>query len=725
MRSAKPQETGTFTAQPRALSKVLLKITLFLALVLGLFAALIQLSLDLQQQKNAVEDSAEAFLDSITPSAASAVYNFYNEAADQAVAGLFTQRAIRYVQILNGSEVMVERGRVLTPTLPTVALIAKSDEVLLTRELRNPELDSGEVIGELTIIVDRSIVPPAIVRRMVSFFLLSTVKNLLFGLALVALVYAALTRHIIQIAEATSRWKPGAGALTIPKPPGFLRNTEVELLGDRIVAMSGTAETAIHELEDASREVRKNNSELSQRSSQLSKAVKARTQELHTANLALKHQADCDALTGLTNRGAFDRFAIRSVKDAAEDHASVALIMIDLDQFKPFNDHYGHQAGDSCLVSVASVLSDLGDDNETLVARYGGEEFICLIRNGGRQKGEDFAEQVHKALAELAVPHDRSSVSDVVTASIGIAWEKCGRSTTLETLTSAADEALYEAKHKGRNRTIFSTEKIRERVRKRRKIVTDLLEAIELRQFEPFFQSQVDANTGEIVGMEALARWCKPNGQVLSPQEFMPTAEENDLVRIIDGIIFDKCALFLREAQELGFHVPRMSVNLSEDHLKDDALIDRLRNLCDGVTTPIAVELLETTALDSPSPKLAWTIDNIRDLGMEVEIDDFGTGKTSIVSLMTMRPSRLKIARELVIPAPLQDRNKRLLSCVLEIGNTLGIDIVAEGVETQEHRKLLLDMGCTIHQGFLYSRPVKASEQMKQLSDHKNQKNVS
>ena len=404
--------------------------------------------------------------------------------------------------------------------------------------------------------------------------------------------------------------------------------------------------------------------------------------------------------------------------DAAATGSSVALFMLDVDQFKPFNDHYGHQAGDDCLKRIAVALGDLSDGDDIVIARYGGEEFVCMIRNGGREAGEKLAMAAHRVIASLAIPHDRSSVSDIVTASIGLAWEKCVPSTSLEALLGAADEALYEAKHKGRNRTVLSSEQIQERVRKRREAVSDLLLAVEERQFEPFFQSQVNARTGRIVGMEALARWRKPGGEILGPRDFMPAAEENDLVRMIDGIIYDKCAQFLRDAAAAGVPVPGLSINLSEDHLRDDGLIDRLRALRDGIDTPVAVELLETTTLDKPSRELSWTIDAIRDLGLDIEIDDFGTGKTSIVSLMTLRPSRLKVARELVMPAPKQDRNEKLLSCVLEIGNTLGISVVAEGVETEEQKKLLLDLGCNVHQGFLYARPVPAEEQMELLAAH-------
>ncbi len=696
------------------LSRVLLKMTLLLALVIGVLVALVQMSLDLNQQKNAVEAAAEAFLDNITPTVATAAYNYQDAAAEDAIDGLFTQRAIRQVRIINDGQVLAERDRELSPTLPSVGMIADAEEVTLRRALLNPESREREVIGEISVVVDRSVVSPAVVRRLLSYFLLSAVKNLLFGLALVALVYTALTRHIVQIAQVAAEWKPGDGAITPPRPPKFLVGTEIEVLGDRIGEMSRAAEVTISTLETSSRRVQRDNSKLSRRSSRLSDAVRDRTRELDEANLALRRQADRDALTGTFNRGAFDRRASAIVETAMAEDEAVVLLMIDIDYFKPFNDHYGHQTGDGCLKEVAGALESLMGSDDRLLARYGGEEFICLLTNAGQAEGEALAADIHKAIADLGILHERSGVSDFVTASIGLTRETGGAISSLDALVSAADEALYEAKHKGRNRTVVSSDQIRSRVRKRRESISHLLTALDQREFEPFFQAQVDATTGTVVGMEALARWRRTDGQIIGPGEFMPAAEENDLVRLVDAIIFEKCADFLRQAEALGVTIPRLSINLSEEHLRDEAIMDRLKALRETGRTRIAMELLETTALDNPSEQINWTIDKIRDLGFDIEIDDFGTGRTSIISLTTLRPSRLKIARELVMPVE-NEESRELLSCVLEIARTLNIRVVAEGVETVAQRDALLEMGCTIHQGFLYSRPENATEFLERL----------
>jgi len=186
-----------------------------------MLAASIQMSMDLQQQKSAVETAAGSFLDNIAPSASLAAYNYQDDAARDVIEGLFTQRAIRQVRIVNDTAIMADRTRVLTPTLPSLGPLSESQEVTLRRDLINPDSSTQEVIGEISIVVDRSVVSPDVVHRLLSYFVLSTLKNLLFGVALVALVYTALTRHIVQIAEAAAKWEPGGGAVTLPVPPRF------------------------------------------------------------------------------------------------------------------------------------------------------------------------------------------------------------------------------------------------------------------------------------------------------------------------------------------------------------------------------------------------------------------------------------------------------------------------------------------------------------------------
>ncbi|MEO0567234.1 MAG: EAL domain-containing protein [Pseudomonadota bacterium] len=267
----------------RRLSRVLLRITLLLALVLGTVASVIQLTIDLAQQKDAVEISASEFLASIVPSAATAVYNFNDDAALQAVEGLFTQRAVTRVLIINEGEVMVDQSRGVERTLPRIGSLTEPSLVELKEPLFSPG-DSAEIIGEITVTVDRTIVPPALVERMMMYFYLATLKNFVFGLILVWVVYGTLAGHIIELTARAARWRPGTGVLQPPQPPSFLKGTEIDLLGQKIMELSRGAEAEIRSLASKRDKAQQNNSRLSKKSASLLEVVRKRNEKLATSS---------------------------------------------------------------------------------------------------------------------------------------------------------------------------------------------------------------------------------------------------------------------------------------------------------------------------------------------------------------------------------------------------------------------------------------------------------
>ncbi|MEM8775300.1 MAG: EAL domain-containing protein [Pseudomonadota bacterium] len=241
---------------------------------------MIQLTIDLAQQKAAVEISAAEFLNSIVPSAASAVYNFHDEAAQQAVEGLFTQRAVTQVTIINDGAVMIESSRAVQRTLPRIGRLTEPSLVVLTEPLFAPNKEQPEQIGEISVTVDRTVVPPALVKRMMMYFYLATFKNFVFGLVLVLVVYGTLAGHIIALADQVSRWRPGGGAVNAPKPPSFLRGTEIDLLGQKITHLSRGAEAAIRSLSSKRDEAQQNNSKLNKKSQSLLEVVRNRNEKL-------------------------------------------------------------------------------------------------------------------------------------------------------------------------------------------------------------------------------------------------------------------------------------------------------------------------------------------------------------------------------------------------------------------------------------------------------------
>ena len=529
----------------------------------------------------------------------------------------------------------------------------------------------------------------------------------MLGLLLIWLIYGTVARHIISLAEAARRWQPGDEQIEAPPTPRFLRNTEVDILGRRLSQLAETAMMAIRKVEASHDAVLQTNSVLSKRSDALSEDVRARTRELEEANqrLLTELMAERDGLTGLLNRTSFDQVAAEAFAWACQANATLSILLIDVDHFKAYNDYYGHQAGDAALTRVAEVLDIVADEAGCCVARYGGEEFVVALDQSTALSPITVATMLHESLREASIEHQRSPVSRWLTVSIGLASTAGeGKFASVDALVSAADEALYEAKFNGRNQTQTSTPEIRARVKEHRLAVRTLFDAIEEREFWPFLQPQVDARSGELVGVEALARWIQADGRVAAPGEFLVTAVENGLLPQIDDLILERVSEFLLTNPGA---VPRLSFNVTGESFDNDNYISCILDLANACSnTQIAIELLETAFIDRPDERFLWQLDRLREAGVEVEIDDFGTGRTSIVGLMAINPGRLKIARELILPLGVQPEQTQVITSVIEIAKALDVDVLAEGIETEEVARILTELGCPMQQGYHHGRPM-------------------
>ncbi|MEM9707245.1 MAG: bifunctional diguanylate cyclase/phosphodiesterase [Pseudomonadota bacterium] len=663
--------------------------------------------IDLKREKDAVEFAANEFLSSSAPSAATAAYNYDQEAAEQVAVGLFSQRAITGVTIVNDGDVMVQRSRIASPTLPQIGAIGEADEVVLSRSFRSPRADqSNEIIGKISITVDKSLVAPEIVDRLMTFFFVTTAKNVLFGVLLFLTVFGVLTKYATGLAKSVRDWRPGEGQIRVPKLPNLLRGTEVDDLGRNIELLTEAANLAIHDIQVSHDVVVDSNTALSKHSEELSDAVRARTLELEVANQRLKLMAENDGLTGLRNRASFDRTMAEAFRKVGSPGHHVAVLMIDVDHFKAYNDFYGHQAGDDTLVKIAQRLQHVANANDCTVARFGGEEFVAIVKPH-RISPEAIAEDMHDAIHGACIEHQHSTVARRITVSIGLASTAEEMVGSGDELVSAADDALYAAKLKGRNQTVVSSPEIRDRAREKRFSVQALLHAIEERAFEPFIQPQVDARTGALIGVEALVRWVRADGKVIAPGSFMQIATDTGLIRKIDVIVLEKISDFLLSNPGA---LPRLSFNVTGESFENDDYVADIVRLAKSTQTSIAVELLETAFIDRPDERFLWQLDTMREAGIAIEIDDFGTGRTSILGLMAINPDRLKIARELILPLRDRPEQTNLVTSVIEIAKSLAVNVVAEGVETEEISRLLIDIGCPIQQGYHYGRPMPLSD---------------
>ncbi|MGB6116631.1 MAG: EAL domain-containing protein [Mesorhizobium sp.] len=428
-------------------------------------------------------------------------------------------------------------------------------------------------------------------------------------------------------------------------------------------------------------------------------AAETKNVELLAAKDRIEHNSMHDALTGLANR----RYLEKELK-SARAHApgqEIALLHMDLDRFKQINDTLGHAAGDAMLIHAAQVLRRCARPSD-VIARIGGDEFVVLCPS--KTSTEELEALADRIIIEMRAPVPYGEHQCRFGVSIGIAVELISAANAGDLMVNA-DIALYRAKAKGRDRYEFFTAALQQEIVRTKKLGDEILSGIERGEFIPYYQPQFNARTLKVVGVEALARWNHPERGLLAPGEFIKTAEELSVMHVIDRQVLEHGILDFKRWRATGVEVPRISVNVSARRIQDGDLLEGLKTLQLEPGT-VAFELVESILFDEHDDMVEWNVDRIKDLGIDIEIDDFGTGYASIVSLQKLKPARLKIDRQLTAPVVRSLTQRKMISSIIDIGKALGIEIVAEGVETMEHAIMLQSIGCDILQGYALARPM-------------------
>jgi diguanylate cyclase (GGDEF)-like protein len=420
----------------------------------------------------------------------------------------------------------------------------------------------------------------------------------------------------------------------------------------------------------------------------------------------LHHQAYHDPLTGLANRTLFTD-KVREMLNGSR--GEVAVLFIDLDDFKTVNDSLGHAAGDELLISVASRLRSCLRP-EDVVARLGGDEFAVMVEDG--RDAEEAAVAVSRRIMDAFVmPLTVGSESVAVYVSVGIATG-AGRDASAEELIRDADVAMYKAKSVGKNRFQVFHPSMGAAVLERHGLKEELRLAIEREQLTLYFQPLVTLSTGELIAEEALVRWEHPRRGLVAPNDFLPLAEETGLILSVGQYVLEQAChqahAWQVECQtrhtrpEVAVHV-----NLSAIELRDRTLPDRVRETLaqTGVDPRLLVfEVTETLLLEDEA-HVSATIADLRRLGVRFALDDFGTGYSSLSYLHTLPLDMLKIAKSFVDGLSRGGREASFVRMIIELARTLGVGVVAEGIETQEQVNALLALGCDVGQGFYLGRP--------------------
>ncbi|MBB4194621.1 putative signal transduction protein with EAL and GGDEF domain [Rhizobium aethiopicum] len=332
-----------------------------------------------------------------------------------------------------------------------------------------------------------------------------------------------------------------------------------------------------------------------------------------------------------------------------------------------------------------------------VAARLGGDEFAVVITEGESDKTKAVLDHIQRRL-ESPLPGGDQMLS--VQCSIGVA---SAMSADFAKLLSQSDLALYHAKRNGRNRAEIFSDEMASTLANERQLAQDLRSGLALGHIRPFYQVQVDAKSLRVNGVEALARWDHPTKGILAPAHFLSLALSNGLVAELDDVVLKAVLSDIQSSASLPEDI-RVSVNLSADRLDDPDLATKLG----GYDIPpgrLSFELIETIFLDSLSDRVRQNIRAIKSLGVDIEIDDLGSGHASLLGLLELRPDRVKIDRQLVMPILQSVPSRRLVSSLVDIARALDMEVIAEGVETLDHAKVLADLGVHTLQGYAFGRP--------------------
>lgn len=438
--------------------------------------------------------------------------------------------------------------------------------------------------------------------------------------------------------------------------------------------------------------------------------------DLQAQKDALDHMAHHDALTGLANRTLFNDRLNHAIMQAVRQRSKVAVLFVDLDHFKTINDSLGHNTGDKVLNIITNRLTRSLRAEDTL-ARQGGDEFTILLE--GLEHSEQAAEVAGKILQAISRPLQVEQTELYISCSIGISLFPDHGQTANELLMQA-DAAMYQAKSEGRNDYQYFNAELTQQALDRLSLEAQLRAALTNAELIPFYQPQIDAASGTIIGFEALARWQHPEQGMISPARFIPLAEATGLIHQLDLVIIRQAMLQFASWYRQGLCPGVLSVNLTVRHFQHQEFVATLQQLIADTgfrADWLEIEVTESQLMTKPEAAIK-VLQQIHQAGIRIALDDFGTGYSSLSYLKRLPITKLKIDQSFVRDLPHDEEDISITCAVIALADSLGLEIIAEGAETGEQVDFLLDHGCRQIQGYFYSRPLPPGDAERFILDY-------
>ena len=430
--------------------------------------------------------------------------------------------------------------------------------------------------------------------------------------------------------------------------------------------------------------------------------------ERKLANQRIEYLAHYDSLTGLSNRFSLNSRLAQSLLEAKREERQLAVLLIDLDRFKVINDSLGHHVGDLLLVETASRLGKVVRESD-IVARLGGDEFVVVLTK--LTDPADAGQVATKMLQMLGAPYQLEGKELHSTPSIGISIFPTNGDDS-DVLMKHADAAMYSAKEHGRNNFKFFSASMTEAASERMELERDLRHALQENQFELHYQPKVCPKNNYVVrGVEALVRWRHPERGLIPPLKFITIAEETGVIEALGLWVLQEACRQLTVWKAEGFCGLSMAVNLSAHQLRSADLVASVRAIVEQYALKegeLELEVTESTAMTNPE----WSIGQLnalRDLGIELAIDDFGTGYSSLAYLKLLPIQTLKLDRAFVSDIETDENDAAISAATIALAHSLGLKVVAEGIETEGQSRFLREHGCDLLQGYLYGKPEPAA----------------